>query len=127
VTAEDIDQFVQLTGDSFYAHTDPVAAAQNPLFGDIVAHGYFVISRVAGLFVDPAPGPVLANYGLDNLRFITPVKVGDSISAQLTCKEKKARQTENYGEVRWDLVVRNQRDELVATYDVLTLVAKRSD
>lgn len=127
VTAEDIDQFVQLTGDSFYAHTDPVAAAQNPLFGGIVAHGYFVISRVAGLFVDPAPGPVLANYGLDNLRFITPVKVGDSISAQLTCKEKKARQTENYGEVRWDLVVRNQRDELVATYDVLTLVAKRSD
>ncbi len=125
VTQEDIDSFVALTGDSFYAHTDPEAAAANPLFGGIVAHGYYVISRVAGLFVDPAPGPVLANYGLDNLRFITPVKVGDSIRAQLTCKEKKARQTENYGEVRWDLNVRNQNDELVATYDVLTLVAKR--
>ncbi len=125
VTAEDIDSFVALTGDSFYAHTDPEAAAANPLFGGIVAHGYYVISRVAGLFVEPSPGPVLANYGLDNLRFITPVKVGDSIRAQLTCKEKKARQTENYGEVRWDLIVRNQDDELVATYDVLTLVAKR--
>jgi oxepin-CoA hydrolase/3-oxo-5,6-dehydrosuberyl-CoA semialdehyde dehydrogenase len=125
VTAEDIDAFVALTGDSFYAHTDPEAAAANPLFGGIVAHGYYVISRVAGLFVEPSPGPVLANYGLDNLRFITPVKVGDSIRAQLTCKEKKARQTENYGEVRWDLIVRNQDDELVATYDVLTLVAKR--
>jgi len=125
VTAEDIDSFVSLTGDSFYAHTDPEAAARNPLFGGIVAHGYYVISRVAGLFVEPSPGPVLANYGLDNLRFITPVKVGDSIRAQLTCKEKKGRQTENYGEVRWDLIVRNQNDELVATYDVLTLVAKR--
>lgn len=125
VTAEDIDRFVELTGDSFYAHTDPAAAAANPLFGGIVAHGYYVISRVAGLFVEPSPGPVLANYGLDNLRFITPVKVGDSISAQLTCKEKKARQTENYGEVRWDLIVKNQDGELVASYDVLTLVAKR--
>ncbi|MGI8666880.1 MAG: phenylacetic acid degradation bifunctional protein PaaZ [Jatrophihabitans sp.] len=126
VTASDIDRFVELTGDSFYAHTDPEAAAQNPLFGGIVAHGYYVISRVAGLFVEPSPGPVLANYGLDNLRFITPVKVGDSIRAQLTCKEKKARQSENYGEVRWDLIVTNQDQELVATYDVLTLVAKKS-
>jgi oxepin-CoA hydrolase/3-oxo-5,6-dehydrosuberyl-CoA semialdehyde dehydrogenase len=125
VTAEDIEQFVALTGDSFYAHTDPEAAARNELFGGIVAHGYFILSRAAGLFVEPSPGPVLANYGLDNLRFVTPVKVGDSIRAQLTCKEKKARQTENYGEVRWDLIVRNQDDELVATYDVLTLVAKR--
>jgi oxepin-CoA hydrolase/3-oxo-5,6-dehydrosuberyl-CoA semialdehyde dehydrogenase len=125
VTEQDISRFVELTGDSFYAHTDPEAAAQNPLFGGIVAHGYYLISRVAGLFVDPAPGPVLANYGLDNLRFVTPVKVGDTISAQLTCKEKKARQSEEYGEVRWDLLVRNQDGELVASYDVLTLVAKR--
>ncbi len=125
VTAEDVSRFVELTGDSFYAHTDPVAAAQNPLFGGIVAHGYFVISRVAGLFVEPSPGPVLANYGLDNLRFVTPVRLGDTIKAQLTCKEKKARQTENYGEVRWDLDVRNQDGALVASYDVLTLVAKK--
>jgi oxepin-CoA hydrolase / 3-oxo-5,6-dehydrosuberyl-CoA semialdehyde dehydrogenase len=127
VTSEDISRFVELTGDSFYAHTDPEAAAQNPLFGGIVAHGYYIVSRVAGLFVEPSPGPVLANFGLDNLRFITPVKVGDEIRAQLTCKEKKARQTENYGEVRWDLIVRNQNDELVASYDVLTLVAKRPE
>jgi oxepin-CoA hydrolase/3-oxo-5,6-dehydrosuberyl-CoA semialdehyde dehydrogenase len=124
VTAEDVSRFVELTGDSFYAHTDPEAAAANPLFGGLVAHGYYVVSRVAGLFVEPSPGPVLANYGLDNLRFITPVKIGDSIRARLTCKEKKARQTENYGEVRWDLDVRNADDELVASYDVLTLVAK---
>jgi len=127
VTAEDISRFVELTGDAFYAHTDPEAAAQNPLFGGIVAHGYYIVSRVAGLFVEPSPGPVLANFGLDNLRFITPVKVGDEIRAQLTCKEKKARQTENYGEVRWDLIVRNQNEELVASYDVLTLVAKRPE
>jgi len=125
VTAEDVERFVALTGDSFYAHTDPEAAAANPLFGALVAHGYFIVSRVAGLFVEPSPGPVLANYGMDNLRFLTPVKIGDSIRAQLTCKEKKARQTENYGEVRWDLDVRNQDDEVVASYDVLTLVAKQ--
>jgi oxepin-CoA hydrolase/3-oxo-5,6-dehydrosuberyl-CoA semialdehyde dehydrogenase len=124
ITEADIAEFVRLTGDSFYAHTDPVAAAANPLFGGIVAHGYLVLALAAGLFVDPDPGPVLANYGLDTLRLVTPARVGDSISVQLTCKEKKARQTENYGEVRWDAVVRNQKGELVAGYDVLTLVAK---
>jgi oxepin-CoA hydrolase/3-oxo-5,6-dehydrosuberyl-CoA semialdehyde dehydrogenase len=126
VTAEDIESFVELSGDSFYAHTDPAAAARNPLFGGIVAHGYFILSRAAGLFVDPAPGPVLANYGLENLRFITPVKVGDTITVQLTCKDKKVRQTENYGEVRWDVMVCNQHGDVVAGYDVLTLVSKRS-
>ena len=80
VTLEDIDHFAEFTGDTFYAHTDPEAAAANPLFGGIVAHGYLVVSLAAGLFVDPDPGPVLANFGVDNLRFLTPVKAGDSIA-----------------------------------------------
>ncbi|MBV9204601.1 MAG: phenylacetic acid degradation bifunctional protein PaaZ [Actinobacteria bacterium] len=124
ITSDDIAQFAELTGDHFYAHTDPVAAAANPLFGGIVAHGYLVISRAAGLFVDPAPGPVLANFGVDHLRFLTPVKPGNAITVQLTCKDKKPRENAGYGEVRWDAVVRNQDGRAVATYDVLTLVAK---
>lgn len=124
ITADDIARFAELTGDFFYAHTDPAAAAANPLFGGIVAHGYFVISRAAGLFVDPAPGPVLANFGVDHLRFLTPVKAGDTITVELTCKDKRPRDSAGYGEVRWAAVVRNQDEQAVATYDVLTLVAK---
>jgi oxepin-CoA hydrolase/3-oxo-5,6-dehydrosuberyl-CoA semialdehyde dehydrogenase len=123
VTLEDIERFAELTGDTFYAHMDETAAAANPLFGGRVAHGYFLVSAAAGLFVDPDPGPVLANYGLDNLRFVTPVKPGDTLTVALTCKETKARQTEDYGEVRWDVLITNQNDDTVATYDVLTLVA----
>jgi len=124
VTGDDIDRFAELTGDTFYAHTDPVAAAANPLFGGIVAHGYLVVSLAAGLFVDPDPGPVLANFGVDRLRFLTPVKVDDSVRVALTVKEITPRATADYGEVRWDAVVSNQDDQPVATYDVLTLVAK---
>ncbi|MCW8947553.1 MAG: MaoC/PaaZ C-terminal domain-containing protein, partial [Sedimenticola sp.] len=79
-----------------------------------------------GLFVDPAPGPVLANYGLENLRFLTPLNPGDSIQVTFTCKQKVPRVNEEYGEVRWDCQVKNQHGDLVATYDVLTLVAKKS-
>lgn len=124
VTGEDIAHFAEFTGDTFYAHTDPEAAAANPLFGGIVAHGYLVVSLAAGLFVEPNPGPVLANFGVDNLRFLTPVKVDDSIAVTLTVKAITPRSSADYGEVRWDAVVTNQRDEPVATYDVLTLVAK---
>ncbi|WP_353111693.1 phenylacetic acid degradation bifunctional protein PaaZ [Microbacterium sp.] len=124
VTLADIDHFAEFTGDRFYAHTDPVAAAANPLFGGIVAHGYLVVSLAAGLFVDPAPGPVLANFGVDGLRFLTPVKVDDTIRVTLTVKQITPRSSADYGEVRWDAVVVNQDDEPVATYDVLTLVAK---
>ncbi|WP_183099578.1 phenylacetic acid degradation bifunctional protein PaaZ [Nocardioides pelophilus] len=124
VTGADIERFADLTGDTFYAHTDPVAAAANPLFGGIVAHGYLVVSLAAGLFVDPDPGPVLANFGVDRLRFLTPVKVDDSVRVALTVKEITPRATADYGEVRWDAVVSNQDDQPVATYDVLTLVAK---
>jgi oxepin-CoA hydrolase/3-oxo-5,6-dehydrosuberyl-CoA semialdehyde dehydrogenase len=124
VTLDDITAFAEFTGDTFYAHTDERAAAANPFFPGLVAHGYLLISWAAGLFVDPAPGPVLANYGLENLKFLTPVSPGDSIRVVLTAKEITPRENEEYGEVRWDAVLTNQNDETVATYDVLTLVAK---
>ena len=124
VTLADIDHFAEFTGDTFYAHTDPEAAAANPLFGGIVAHGYLVVSLAAGLFVEPNPGPVLANFGVDNLRFLTPVKAEDTIRVTLTVKQITPRTSADYGEVRWDAVVTNQDDAPVATYDVLTLVAK---
>ncbi|WP_425483527.1 phenylacetic acid degradation bifunctional protein PaaZ [Flexivirga aerilata] len=124
VTREDIATFADFTGDTFYAHTDPEAAAANPLFGGIVAHGYLVVSLAAGLFVEPHPGPVLANFGVDNLRFLTPVKAGDSIAVTLSVKQITPRLSADYGEVRWDAVVSNADGDPVATYDVLTLVAK---
>lgn len=108
----------------FYAHTNAEAAAANPLFGGIVAHGYLVVSLAAGLFVEPNPGPVPANFGVDGLRFLTPVKAGDALTVTLTAKQLTPRLSADYGEVRWDAVVTNQDDEPVATYDVLTLVAK---
>ncbi len=124
VSLADIDHFAEFTGDTFYAHTDPEAAAANPLFGGIVAHGYLVVSLAAGLFVEPNPGPVLANFGVDNLRFLTPVKAEDTIQVTLTVKQITPRSSADYGEVRWDAVVTNQDAAPVATYDVLTLVAK---
>ena len=127
ITRADIEHFAEFTGDTFYAHTDPEAAAANPLFGDIVAHGYLVVSIAAGLFVEPDPGPVLANFGVDNLRFLTPVKAGDAISVTLTVKQITPRTSADYGEVRWDALVTNQDDKPVATYDVLTLVAKTQE
>ncbi|WP_433586280.1 phenylacetic acid degradation bifunctional protein PaaZ [Microbacterium hydrocarbonoxydans] len=124
VTLDDIETFANFTGDTFYAHMDEEAAAANPFFPGRVAHGYLLVSWAAGLFVDPEPGPVLANYGLENLRFLTPVSPGDEIRVELTAKQITPRETDDYGEVRWDAVIRNQKDETVATYDVLTLVSK---
>lgn len=126
VSLADIEHFAEFTGDTFYAHTDSKAAAENPLFGGIVAHGYLVVSLAAGLFVEPNPGPVLANFGVDGLRFLTPVKAGDALTVTLTAKQLTPRLSADYGEVRWDAVVANQDDEPVATYDVLTLVAKKN-
>ena len=122
ITVEDIESFAALTGDTFYAHMDPEAAAASPLFTGRVAHGYFVVAAAAGLFVEPAPGPVLANTGLDNLRFTTPVYPGDVLQVRLTCKEKTPK-NEQHGEVRWDVAVTNQDSVQVAGYDVLTLNA----
>jgi oxepin-CoA hydrolase/3-oxo-5,6-dehydrosuberyl-CoA semialdehyde dehydrogenase len=124
VTLEDITAFASTTGDTFYAHTNQEAAEANPFFPGIVAHGYLLLSWAAGLFVEPAPGPVLANYGLENLRFITPVAAEDSIRVTLTAKKITPRETDEYGEVAWDALLTNQNDEIVATYDVLTLVEK---
>jgi oxepin-CoA hydrolase/3-oxo-5,6-dehydrosuberyl-CoA semialdehyde dehydrogenase len=127
ISLDDIEHFAEFTGDTFYAHTDEEAAAKNPLFGGIVAHGYLVVSIAAGLFVEPNPGPVLANFGVDNLRFLTPVKAGDEIAVTLTVKQVTPRATADYGEVRWDALVTNSDGDPVATYDVLTLVAKTWD
>ncbi|WBU59419.1 phenylacetic acid degradation bifunctional protein PaaZ [Paracoccus albus] len=124
VTEEDVEHFANFTGDTFYAHMDEEAAKANPFFDDRVAHGYLIASFAAGLFVDPDPGPVLANYGVDNLRFLTPVYFGDTLQVRLTCKEINPRENAEHAEVRWDCRVTNQKDEVVAQYDVLTMVAK---
>jgi oxepin-CoA hydrolase/3-oxo-5,6-dehydrosuberyl-CoA semialdehyde dehydrogenase len=130
VSEADIVNFGGVSGDYFYMHFDAIAA-KDTQFGQRIAHGYFVLSAAAGLFVSPAPGPVLANYGLDNLRFVAPVAIGDTIRARLTCKRKVDRnrtdeQGRGQGVVAWDVQVTNQRDELVASYDILTLVQKRA-
>jgi len=128
VSEADIVAFGGISGDYFYMHFDEVAAKESP-FGQRIAHGYFVLSAAAGLFVSPAPGPVLANYGLDTLRFVKPVAIGDTIQARLTCKRKIDRKRKDangvgQGVVAWDVEVTNQHGELVASYDILTLVAK---
>ncbi|MGH8288774.1 MAG: phenylacetic acid degradation bifunctional protein PaaZ [Steroidobacteraceae bacterium] len=126
VTVEDIERFAALSGDHFYAHMDEGAARRNPIFGGRVAHGYFLISAAAGLFVDPPFGPVLANYGIDSLRFTKPVKPGDRIKVRIACKEKALRAGMGYGEVRWDALISNQDGETVAAYDVLTMVSEKA-
>jgi oxepin-CoA hydrolase/3-oxo-5,6-dehydrosuberyl-CoA semialdehyde dehydrogenase len=120
VTLEDVEHFAHFTGDTFYAHMDDEAAKASPIFEGRVAHGYLILSFAAGLFVEPAPGPVLANTGLENLRFQTPLYPGDSMRVELTVKSKSVRDEEK-GEVRWAVYVFNQRDEVVATYDLLTM------
>lgn len=126
VGLQDITSFAESTGDTFYAHTNEEAATANPFFPRRVAHGYLLVAWAAGLFVEPAPGPVLANTGLENLSFQTPVTYDDAIRVTLTAKQIIPRETDDYGEVRWDTVLHNQHDEIVATYDVLTRVAKEN-
>ena len=92
----------------------------SPIFGGRVAHGYLILSFAAGLFVDPDPGPVLANTGLETLRFLTPLYPGDSMRVELTVKSKSIRDAEK-GEVRWAVEVFNQKDEIVATYELMTM------
>ncbi len=128
ITESDIVNFAGISGDFFYAHMDDIAARES-IFEKRVAHGYFVLSAAAGLFVDPAPGPVLANYGLDNLRFVKPVYAGDTIQVRLTCKQKTAKETPPdvtpQGVVAWDVEVTNQDKEPVAVYTILTLVKRQ--
>ncbi|MEF2277169.1 phenylacetic acid degradation bifunctional protein PaaZ [Deinococcus sp. YIM 134068] len=127
VTEADVMAFAALSGDRFYAHVDEIGASES-LFGRRVAHGYFVLSAAAGLFVDPGVGPVLANYGLEGLRFTEPVGFGDTIRARLTVQSKTAKDPKEgerpTGVVRWHVDVTNQHDVLVATYSILTLVAR---
>jgi len=123
VTEADITLFSALSWDHFYAHTDELSARES-LFGKRVAHGYFVLSAAAGLFVDPAPGPVLANYGLEGLRFTEPVAAGDTLQARLTVKGKRPRD-EKSGVVEWAVEVTNQEGKVVAAYTILTLVARK--
>jgi oxepin-CoA hydrolase/3-oxo-5,6-dehydrosuberyl-CoA semialdehyde dehydrogenase len=124
ITLSDIEHFAEFTGDNFYAHMDEVAAKANPFFPGRVAHGYLILAFAAGLFVDPAPGPLLANYGLDNLRFLKPVSPDDVIRVRLTVKQKSPARKPEYGEVRWDVEVVNQNNEPVARYDLLTMSAR---
>jgi oxepin-CoA hydrolase/3-oxo-5,6-dehydrosuberyl-CoA semialdehyde dehydrogenase len=126
VTETDVVNFAGISGDNFYAHMDETSL-EGSIFERRVAHGYFVISAAAGLFVDPKKGPVLANYGLDNLRFIQPVYPKDTIQVHLTCmrktkKDKREGQVDQ-GVVEWYVEVKNQRNEIVAVETVLTLVA----
>jgi oxepin-CoA hydrolase/3-oxo-5,6-dehydrosuberyl-CoA semialdehyde dehydrogenase len=122
VTLDDIETFAHFTGDTFYAHMDDDAAKANPFFPGRVAHGYLLLSFAAGLFVHPDPGPVLANTGLDNLRFMKPVEPGDSIKVRLTVKSKTSRNSD-YGEVRWYVTISNQNEQAVAEYELLTMNA----
>lgn len=129
ITEADIVNFACLSGDHFYAHMDKIGAAES-LFGERVAHGYFIVSAAAGLFVDPGVGPVIANYGMENLRFIEPVKIGDTIQVRLTCKRKirkpqKTAEDRPHGVVVWDVQVFNQHQQAVALYSILTLVARQ--
>lgn len=129
VTDEDITEFGNLTGDHFYAHADDQSANES-LFGERVAHGYLVLSITAGLFVHPDPGPVLLNYGLEDLRFTAPVAPGDTIQAKLIVKRKTVRQQRDddehpFGMVWWDVEVVNQQKEFVVEYTILTLVKRK--
>jgi oxepin-CoA hydrolase/3-oxo-5,6-dehydrosuberyl-CoA semialdehyde dehydrogenase len=128
ITESDVVNFAGISGDFFYAHMDDIAAKES-LFERRVAHGYFVLSAAAGLFVDPAPGPVLANYGLEGLRFVKPVYIGDTIRARLTCKQKTVKEDREgqipQGVVHWDVEVTNQNAEPVAVYTILTLVRQQ--
>ena len=128
VTETDIVNFANISGDNFYAHMD-VTSLEGSIFTGRVAHGYFVMSAAAGLFVDPKKGPVLANYGLDEMRFIKPVYVGATIGVRLTVKEKMAKEKrENeklQGVVKWQVDVYDETGETVALGTILTLVERK--
>ncbi|HLW56018.1 MAG TPA: phenylacetic acid degradation bifunctional protein PaaZ [Bacteriovoracaceae bacterium] len=131
VTLEDIENFAELSGDKFYAHMDENSLEGTPFTGR-VAHGYFILSRAAGLFVDPPKGPVLLNYGLDECRFIKPVYPGATICVRFTCKEKidqekKSPEDIGKGIVKWLVDVFDETGETVALATILTMVKKLED
>jgi oxepin-CoA hydrolase/3-oxo-5,6-dehydrosuberyl-CoA semialdehyde dehydrogenase len=128
VTEADIENFANISGDNFYAHMD-VTSLEGSIFTGRVAHGYFILSAAAGLFVDPKKGPVLANYGLEECRFIKPVYVGATIGVRLTVKEKMAKEKREgeqlQGVVKWLVDVYDETGESVALATILTLVARK--
>jgi oxepin-CoA hydrolase / 3-oxo-5,6-dehydrosuberyl-CoA semialdehyde dehydrogenase len=130
VTETDIVNFANISGDNFYAHMD-VTALEGSIFTGRVAHGYFVLSAAAGLFVDPKKGPVLANYGLEECRFIKPVYVGATIGVRLTVKEKIKKEKREgepaQGVIKWQVDVYDETGETVALATILTLVQRREE
>ena len=129
ITEADVTSFAALTGDYYYLHVDRVAAAES-IFGKRIAHGLLILSVATGLTASNRPGPIMANYGAERLRFIRPVFLGDTIRAHITCKEKRDRprpvQGQPAGVVHWGFEVKNQDDKLVASWIMLTLTQKKS-
>lgn len=129
VTDSDIINFANLTWDHFYAHTD-ITSLEGSIFEKRAAHGYFILAAAAGLFVYPNKGPVAANYGLEDCRFVRPVYHNDTLYVRLTCKQKVERDSKGRefpaGVVKWFVEVFDQGDELVAVATILTLVQKKS-
>lgn len=129
ITDSDIQNFANLSWDVFYAHTD-ITSLEGTIFEKRAAHGYFLLAAAAGLFVSPAKGPVGANYGIDECRFIRPIYHDDTIQVRLTCKERVDRDTKGKahpsGVVKWLVEIFDQENELVAMATILTLVQKRS-
>ncbi|MFB9628699.1 aldehyde dehydrogenase family protein [Nonomuraea helvata] len=125
VTREDIAAFAELTGDHYYLHTDEAAAADHPIFRGIIAHGHLVAALATGMLVPPEPGPVLANLGLDNLRFLAPVRPGTPLTVTMTAVRITPRPGTGRGEVRWHAVVTGAGDRPVARFDLTTLTADR--
>lgn len=131
VTESDIVNFANVSWDHFYAHTDTTSLEGTP-FTERVAHGYFVLSAAAGLFVDADKGPVMLNYGLDECRFTKPVYSGMTIGVRLTVKEKvkqEKREDEDFekGIVKWLVDVYDETDETVAIATILTMVRLKGD
>ncbi len=130
VSETDITNFANVSGDNFYAHMD-ATSLEGTIFTGRVAHGYFVLSKAAGLFVDAKKGPVLLNYGIDEARFTKPVYPGMTIGVKLTVKEKvdQEKRTEDdiaKGIVKWLVDVYDETGETVAIATILTMVKKRS-
>lgn len=130
LTDTDIINFSNLTWDHFYAHTD-ITSLDGSIFEQRTAHGYLIISMAAGLFVYPNKGPVAANYGLEECRFLRPIYHNDTLYVRLTCKEKRDREHKSTehpsGVVSWYVEVFDQNEELVAIATILTMVEKRQD
>lgn len=128
VTDSDIINFANLTWDHFYAHTD-ITSLEGTIFERRAAHGYFILAAAAGLFVYPNKGPVAANYGLEECRFLRPIYHNDTIQVRLTCKEKVDRDSKGRefpaGVVKWYVEVFDQTGELVAIATILTMVQKK--